>query len=206
MQLLPSLRGRGRVAALPFVFVIGYNKTGTTALHYFFQDNGWPSLHWDHGRLAQTMLTNAIKGRRLLRGYDHRFRVFSDMVFDTMDFRFEANSMFPALDRQYPESYFILNTRPETAWLSSRQAKYFRRFQMTMPELECRVSGLSEPSEAVNKWLLERREFEARVRSYFRGSDFFLDLDITRRDVCQQLEALLGSEFDPSKWRQVRTN
>ena len=114
--------------------------------------------------------------------------------------------MFPALDRQYPESYFILNTRPETAWLSSRQAKYFRRFQMTMPELECRVSGLSEPSEAVNKWLLERREFEARVRSYFRGSDFFLDLDITRRDVCQQLEALLGSEFDPSKWRQVRTN
>lgn len=206
MQLLPSLRGRGRVAALPFVFVIGYNKTGTTALHYFFQDNGWPSLHWDDGRLAQTMLTNAIKGRRLLRGYDHRFRVFSDMVFDTMDFRFEANSMFPALDRQYPESYFILNTRPETAWLSSRQAKYFRRFQMTMPELECRVSGLSEPSEAVNKWLLERREFEARVRSYFRGSDFFLDLDITRRDVCQQLEALLGSEFDPSKWRQVRTN
>lgn len=206
MQLLPSLRGRGRVAALPFVFVIGYNKTGTTALHYFFQDNGWPSLHWDDGRLAQTMLTNAIKGRRLLRGYDHRFRVFSDMVFNTMDFRFEANSMFPALDRQYPESYFILNTRPETAWLSSRQAKYFRRFQMTMPELECRVSGLSEPSEAVNKWLLERREFEARVRSYFRGSDFFLDLDITRRDVCQQLEALLGSEFDPSKWRQVRTN
>lgn len=206
MQLIPRLSVRGRVAALPFVFVIGYNKTGSTALHCFFRDNGWPSIHWDGGRLAQTMLTNAIQGHRLLRGYDHRFRVFSDMVFNTMDFRFEANSMFPALDRQYPESYFVLNTRPEAAWLSSRQAKYFRRFQMTMPELECRVSGLSEPGEAANKWLLERREFEARVGSYFHGSDFFLNLDITRRDVPQQLETFLASKFDSSSWRKVQTN
>lgn len=206
MQLIRKLSGRGRTPTLPFVFVIGYNKTATTALHYFFRDNGWPSVHWDGGRLAKTMLTNAIRGRRLMSGYEHRFRVFSDIVFDTQDFRFEANSLFPALDRQYPDSYFILNTRPEAEWLLSRQGKYFHRFKMTMPELECRVSGLSEPSEAANKWSLERREFESRVRSYFHGSDFFLDLDITSSDVPRQLEVFIGSKFDHSKWRQVRTN
>ena len=193
-------------ARLPFVFIVGMNKTATTSLHQFFKGQNWPSVHYDGGRLARTMLRNALSGRRILKGYDHRFRVFADMVVSTPDLRFEANTLFPALDRDYPGAYFILNTRDEDAWVASRLANYSMSTKMNFVELECRVSGLKSPDEATAKWRTDRREFERRVERYFEGSPRFLKIDIGRDDVPHQLSQFLGVEFDPSKWTQIRTN
>lgn len=191
---------------LPFVFIIGMNKTGTTSLHNFFESHGWPSIHWDGGRLAETMLRNSLRGRRVLKGYDRRFRVFSDMVINNREMRFEANTLFPALDRDYPGSYFILNTRDEDRWIASRSAHYLKRFDMTLVDLECRVSGLRLPELATTKWRNDRREFESRVENYFNGSPRFLSIDIARDDVPGMLGNLLGVAFDSSKWKQITTN
>ena len=43
------------LAHLPYVFLIGFNKTATTTLHFFFKKNGLPSIHWDNNRLATTI-------------------------------------------------------------------------------------------------------------------------------------------------------
>ena len=142
---------RSRNSSQPFVFIVGMNKTATTSLHHFFQDHGWQSVHYDGGRLARTMLRNALRGQRVLRGYDHRFRVFADMVVNTRDLRFEANTLFPALDRDYPGAYFILNTRDEDAWVASRLANYSQGTKMNFVDLECRVSGLKSADEASAK-------------------------------------------------------
>lgn len=194
------------VARLPFVFIVGMNKTATTALHTFFEGQGWPSVHYDQGRLARTMLRNVLRGKRVLKGYDHRFRVFADMVVNTRDLRFEANALFPALDRDYPGAYFILNTRDEDAWVASRLANFSMGTKMNFVDLECRVSGLRTAEEAIAKWRSDRREFESRVERYFEGSPRFLKIDIERDDVPRELGHLLGVEFDPSKWTQIKTN
>ncbi|MFM8856634.1 MAG: sulfotransferase [Actinomycetota bacterium] len=194
------------ISSQPYVFIVGMNKTATTSLHHFFQDHGWQSVHYDGGRLARTMLRNALRGQRVLKGYDHRFRVCADMVVNTRDLRFEANPLFPALDRDYPGAYFILNTRDEDAWVASRLANYSKGTKMNFVDLECRVSGLKSADEASAKWRTDRREFESRVERYFEGSQRFLKLDIDRDDVPQALSHFLAVEFDPNKWTQIKTN
>jgi hypothetical protein len=195
-----------RKSSLPYVFIIGFNKTGTTALHYFFEKNGWPSVHWDRGNLASSMLLNALSGRKVLSGYDKKFRVFSDLTYDSLDFRFEANSLFPLLDRQYPGSFFILNTRDIESWIESRKKKVLRRFKLTYEELEARVSGLEAPSVAADKWRHNRMEFEERVIRYFRGSERFLLVDIDDSDVPRNLSRFLDFPFDLTHWHKIRTN
>ena len=165
---------KNNVSHLPFVFIVGMNKTATTSLHHFFEGHDWPSVHYDRGRLAETMLRNALRGTRVLKGYDHRFRVFADMVVNTSELRFEANTLFPALHRDYPGAYFILNTRDEDAWVASRLANFSMRTKMEFVDLECRVSGLKTAEEAIAKWRSDRREFENRVERYFEGSPRFL--------------------------------
>ena len=44
---------------LPYIFIIGINKTATRSLDYFFKRNGFPGIHWDYGNLALTMLGKA---------------------------------------------------------------------------------------------------------------------------------------------------
>ena len=95
------------MVSLPYVFVIGFNKTGTTAIHRLFEANGFPSIHWDKGNLARRMLENCISGRPVLAGYDQRYKVFSDLLFRTNKFWFEGNSLFRTIDADYLDLFYL---------------------------------------------------------------------------------------------------
>jgi hypothetical protein len=192
---------------LPFVFVIGFNKTGTTSLHEFFRRNGFPAIHWDHGRLARRMMLNCLDDRRILDGYDHRYRVFSDMVAQTRSLRLEANACFRILDRDYPGSFFLHNTRPLEDWIRSRSAKTFGRYGgCTNLELEMQVLNTTEPQEAIDSWVRQREEHAASVRRYFSGRANFLDIDISDPELPAKLAHWLGMQLDPRHWQRIVTN
>ncbi|MEI6337228.1 MAG: hypothetical protein WCQ57_01435 [Verrucomicrobiota bacterium] len=191
---------------LPYVFIIGFNKTATTALHHFFQANGFPSIHWDDNRLAATMLTNCLSDRPILSGYDEKYRVFSDMISQTFRLRFEANSFFRILDTDYPGSYFIFNNRPTEAWLVSRWKKPCQRYNTTNVELEMRILNTNDPKKILEKWKHEKEAFEREVREYFSGNERFLEFDISDPAAPQKISALLAMELDVSHWAQHKTN
>jgi hypothetical protein len=191
---------------LPFVFIIGFNKTATTTLHVFFEKNGFPSVHWDGNRLATTMVENCLHDRRILSGYDRTYRVFSDMIAQTLRIRFEANSLFRILDTDYPGSYFIYNHRPAEEWLASRWKKPFGNYKCTNVELEMRILNTKDPQDVVDAWKKARVNFEQEIRKYFAGSTRFLEFDITDPDVPQKLSRLLGIDLDPAHWGHHTTN
>lgn len=152
------------------------------------------------------MLKNATSGKKLLTGYDRDYRFFSDMVYDSPRFRFEANQLFPALDRDYPESFFILNRRDVEAWLASRKRKYFHRFGMSFVELEMSVSGLNSEEQVLEKWRNDFFTHEARARSFFRGSHRYLELEITQPGLVTSLSQFLSFDFAEQYWRRITTN
>lgn len=192
---------------MPFVFMIGFNKTGTTSLHEFFCRNGFPSIHWDRGRLARRMVMNCLNDRRILDGYDQRYRVFSDMVAQTRSLRLEANAFFRVLDRDYPGSFFLHNTRPVADWIRSRSAKTFGRYGgCTNLELEMHVLNTSDPQRAIDTWTRERDDHARSVRDYFAGRSKFLDIDITDPEVPARLAEWLGMKLDPRHWQRIVTN
>jgi hypothetical protein len=99
-----------------YIFIIGFNKTGTVSLHEFFQENGFSSVQWDDGRLARTMIVNLLEGRAAFHGYDDKFQVFSDFNWTNYSIDVCGNKFYRALDRDYPGSFFIYNHRPLQKW------------------------------------------------------------------------------------------
>jgi|RhiMetdeSRZDD1v2_1073273.scaffolds.fasta_scaffold751354_2 hypothetical protein len=193
-------------AELPFIFVIGFNKTATTSLHTFFSRNGFPSVHWDRGRLARRMVENCLDDRPILDGYDREFRVFSDMQAQSGRIRIEANQYFRVLDRDYPGAYFIFNNRDLSGWINSRSANFVTPHGATNLELEMRRLNTTDPQEAVQLWVRERNAFEAEVRRYFRGNPRFLEIDITDPDLPRRISRHIGRTMDPAHWKHIRTN
>jgi hypothetical protein len=191
---------------LPYIFIIGFNKTATTTLHFFFDKNGIPSVHWDNNRLARTMLSNCLNDRPILKGYDKSFRVFSDMIAQTLRIRFEANSLFRILDTDYPGSYFLYNNRNTEEWLASRWKKPCGKYQCTNVELEMRILNTTDPQDVVDTWHKEKISFESDVRRYFSGNDRFLEFDIKDPEAPALIADLLGMQLDPRHWGHHRTN
>jgi hypothetical protein len=184
----------------PFIFVVGFNKTATTAIHHFFEDNGFPSIHWDQGRLAKAMVLNCLENRKILSGYDKKYRVYSDMIVRTRRILIEANALFPAMNRDYPGSYFIYNTRNIDEWLESRAAHTNEVNGESMLQFEFRRLRTRERSIVFDHWKSRRLEFEAELRAYFEGSNRLLEIDIANPDFSKEISNFLGIELDGRHW------
>jgi hypothetical protein len=191
---------------LPFIFIIGFNKSATTSLHVFFQNNGFPSVHWDKGLLAKTMLLNCCNDRPILTGYDKEFRVFSDMTFRTGRFKFEANSLFRMMDADYPNSFFIYNSRNLQDWLRSRALHRGTIDGESLIQFEMRLLKTVNPQKVLDKWRKERKQFEKEMRDYFSGYSRFLEIDISDGDLPIKLSRFLGMPLDQSQWRTHNRN
>jgi hypothetical protein len=180
------------------IFIIGFNKTGTKTLHSFFKANKIKSIHWHGGKIARRMVDNAMAGKRLLRGYDRKYRVFSDMIWLTQRVCVEGNAFFRIMDRDYPGSAFIYNTRDEDAWLKSRQqharGTFLADFMKSM--------NTESEEEAIAAWRETRRRFEAHMFAYFKGRNDLLVYDITKNGP-QDIIEFLGLPLDPAKYSWV---
>lgn len=103
------------------IFLVGFNKCGTSSIHHYFVANGIRSVHWDKGELARRIFRNMTNGNSLLAGYEN-FDAFTDMEFLDRGGAcyLEAYKLFPYLAAEYPDAAFILNTRDREDWIRSR--------------------------------------------------------------------------------------
>lgn len=150
------------------IFCIGFNKSGTSSLHDFFQSCGLSSTH------------------------DTDWPYYSHLKYGWLYFRKTCYtdgefSEFVNLDRWFPGSLFILNTRDERKWLISR-IKHVLRYNETVDK----CSIMSDPrygkmarefffneEAAIQKWILEKRIYSEQARCYFKGRAEFLEIDVT---------------------------
>ena len=103
----------------PRVFVIGFNKCGTSSLHRFFQRSGLRSIHYDHGRLPLKMLDNIKSGQPVMSGYED-YDALTDMNYLCEHVQFDAIEHFRVIMEQEPDAKFILNVRDQDHWVASR--------------------------------------------------------------------------------------
>jgi len=180
------------------IFIIGFNKTATRALNHLFEANGIPSIHWDEGKLAVKMVQNACSGRKILDGYDHRYKVFSDMAHLTDRICIEGNSFYRILDRDYPQSVFIYNTRKEDDWVRSRlnhdSGAFLRNFQQILKP--------ASVEKVVAHWKETRQRHELGLFRYFAGRSDLLVFDIDQM-LPDAICAFLGIELDTTKYKWV---
>jgi hypothetical protein len=195
----------------PRIFQIGMNRCGTMSLHYFLEANGFCSGHHDDTRsrytLAQLIERARVEGKPLLHYLPH-YDALTDMDFLFSPTPLRAYRHFSELDRQYPGSRFILNTRDEEDWIRSRKGYrggfFITGWRMSFDFLYNQIHGLEETTteEAREaRWFAMREQQFSSVLSGFSsvlsgvasgGAD---GSDSTRRTV-EEIVAL---------WRAERT-
>lgn len=112
------------------IFQIGFNKCGTVSLNnlFTFCTPMLRNIHWDHGKLAKKIYENKKAGKNLLDGEYENYHFYSDMESCFINSKtkkpmwyFSYLEDFKTLDKQYPGSKFILNTRNLNNWIISRK-------------------------------------------------------------------------------------
>lgn len=184
------------------VFVIGFNKTGTTSLERFFRDHGFS-------------LGNQAKGELLLDDYAKRnwkpiiqFCKTADVF---QDIPFSLPYTYVVLDREYPTSKFILSVRSSAEeWYQSLIRFHGRLFangnKPTAYELknaQYRYPGFVYKAMRIGYGAFDENIYnEMRLKSayerhiinvqeYFRYRDNFLCLNIGDKGAVKQLSDFL---------------
>lgn len=162
----------------PKIFCIGLSKTGTTSLHTAFKILGYKSFHRPHYAIKQ--INKAKENGKRLVYYLEEYDVFSDRPF----WRY-----YRELDRDYPGSKFILNTRGEKEWVES-QLKHNQRWNIQHPFLSQRLVEKKGKKKLRNEY----RQFYKQVRQYFGKRKDFIEFDVVGGDEWEKLCRFVGRE------------
>jgi hypothetical protein len=180
------------------IWIIGFNKTATTSIHHLIQASGYRSwhqsiTHW--GSIAKIIERNALAGLPIL-GEADTGDAYSDLCF-LRDGKFvEANKWFKEIYEEYPDAYYVLNTRPMGNWIKSRvnHGDFLQRY---IAWTDC-----STREEALEQWRANYRSHHAEVESFFKGKKNFLKFDIEEDDIKTLIDFLAPEyKLNPSYWR-----
>jgi len=189
----------------PRIFLIGFNKCGTTSFHSFFQANNISSVHWRGNTLATQIYDNLRVNKEHLLGDLDKWQAYTDMIcipgapWDSPNSEsypvIEACSYFRELDQCYPGSLFILNTRSPDSWLVSRLKHDNGRFADAYTN-SLRKQGLLGDEEISSYWLRQWHDHHHAVQEYFsrNRTSQFLYFDI-ERNTSQDLVEFIGQYY-----------
>ena len=181
----------------PKIFVIGFNRTGTTTIHSFFKKNGLPAVHWNGNWMVSQFEQNIALKRPLLQDsyvYEHgektkikyeEITVFSDMTRDWT--ATDAKDFYKKLDTDYPGSKFILNVRDAKSWIRSRRSLHrgaITREHLKYYKLQDDEQGIEQLKKI---WTCIHEQYHREVLQYFkdRPGDLLV-YDITK-DVPEKI-------------------
>ena len=164
------------------VFFIGFNKTATVSFHNLFKFSGYDSCHNNlHGRnIALLMQDNLIANNSLLRSLEDK-DCYSDMTYCDHNIYLEANQYFKTLDKQYPNSYFVLQTRNVDDWIESRMnhaISYNPFSERAMSSLK-----LKNEDDLISCWKDIRETHYKEVRAYFKDNKRYTEFDIDNDNI-----------------------
>ena len=160
------------------IFVIGFNKCGTTSFHEYFQANGISSVHWRGNTLALALHENLAAGRPPLQGKED-WTAYMDMICIPGSPWGRSNSdhapliegcrYFRELHRAYPDALFILNTRHPADWVQSRlrhdEGRFATAYLQALSE-----EGVRSREGLERRWLEDWDRHHAEAAAYFESA------------------------------------
>ncbi|MBW4985709.1 hypothetical protein KZZ07_24510 [Mameliella sp. CS4] len=140
------------------VFQIGFNKCGTSTIHFRLDALGFSAAHLktaDRRYLATVMQDNLEAGRYILAGLED-YDAFSDIEDVREDAFVEGYKFFPQILEQVQDARFILNLRDRERWIASR----LDHNDGTYAEALRRLAGLPDLQALADRW---RADWDAHV-------------------------------------------
>lgn len=170
------------------IFFIGMNRCATKSFHFLFKGSGYRSFHYscsgNHKSiiLAEQMLHNINNFYPILRGIDES-NVYSDMFWHREDMWIDGVKFYEELYNDYPDAYFILQTRDMKDWLVSKnnhkKGDYIKR---------CGKYWHKRDEEMLKWFEQDRNEHHEEVLSFFKNKNRFLQYNIDSDEITKLIE------------------
>jgi len=184
----------------PKVFFIGFNKTATVAFHQFFLKNNYSSWHnyrrkGKKHNIGKRMDYNLINHKPILTGIDDAI-AYSDLGGANKNSIVEGCFFYKELYKEYPSSYYILQTRTKENWINSR-IKW-----NNLPQRTADILNIST-DQVIKKWREDWDIHHKNVRKFFEDKDIFLEYNI-ETDNIMKLINFLSKDFNlnPIFWKK----
>jgi hypothetical protein len=170
------------------VFFIGFNKCGTRSFSQLFWEAGLNAYHGsDEDPLYRQIPRNIDLARKCLYGFEN-YDAYSDSE--------KLSYSFRRLDKDYPDSRFVLNTRDINRWIVSRLNHGEGRYIDFVNQFEGKNLTWHEWVEV---WRARFISHEKQVIEYFRGrDDTFLIFNI-ETDPLRKFNCFIGTELVPGR-------
>ena len=183
------------------IFQIGFKRCGTTFIQAFCQDMKYNSVHWDGGKLASVIRDNFENNRPLLQGYDV-FDAFTAM--ENVEHNIYAHvQYYKELDRQYPNSKFILNTGNVKTWID-------KRLQMKDYVETCMKNlGVDNEETLIGIWFNQWMQHHDDVLHYFGEARIGKDLlvyNVDEQDPQTLFRFLSNKELIYKRFDEIYSN
>ena len=165
---------------MPKVFVIGFNKCGTSSMCQALKMLGYHADHFS----TQNAVKRAIQEKKPPLHYVKTpFNAYTDNCW--ISYNFEL------LDKHYPGSKFILLTRNMEDWLKSRK-KHVLRNRKAAAKGEYKGGWLKIEEK---KWIRNWNRYHPRVKKYFknRPKDLLI-IDVCKGEGFDKLCSFLGKK------------
>ncbi|OAN61285.1 hypothetical protein A8B79_07430 [Balneola sp. EhC07] len=211
-----------------YIFQIGFNRCGTSSIAYFFEKNGYSAAHWEKGTIAVGMELARLKNKPLLT-YCKEYDIYTDLekvnmwrlpklkwkypIFRKFLRETEVNveeappvyayKHFKQLDKHYPESKFIFNTREKEDWIKSRLKLNKDNNLITYRSCRCGDNYHSSEQELIQCWGTEWDEHHQNVLDYFEDKeDKLLYFDIQKDGVDKLTNFFSDLDLDTKHWKK----
>ena len=196
------------------IFCIGLNKTGTTSLVDAWRDLGYDRIYSgiDKPTLREIMPKKVkINGNSIIRsGFNSDFDTLRLVLsgYDCFKDRpFNTNHLYSWLDENYNDSKFILTVRDEDEWWDSvnRWLSNLSRFHDTEDKRSNKIQLYKDHFNTTeftkDSFINYYRDYNNKVREYFKGRSNFLEINICNGDgwktLCPFLEKVIPNKQFP---------
>jgi len=179
------------------VFFIGFNKTATTAFHKLFLESGYKSWHNKRKKikLVETLYYNLQNNLPVLFGIDDGVS-YLDLGGVYNNQLIEGCAFYKEFYKEYPNSYFVLQTRSKEKWINSRYK------WNNLPQRHAEILGISV-DEVIHRWKEEWDVHHNAVRNFFKNRPNFIEYNI-EKDNIEKLIHFLHKDFVLNKecWKK----
>ena len=169
------------------IFFLGLNKNATTTFSKFFQKNDYmceDSTKWWCYHTKEEFRDLEV----FTDGYEKKYRNNDDKKIFTC----WPNLHF--LNQIFPNSYYILQTRPMKDWLLSRQLKYTKRIEGERSWIPNEKITLEKIHEDYVLRLYWHQKIKWHMNE-FKQKFIILDISIDNSKIVEKLEGFLNVEF-----------
>jgi hypothetical protein len=181
-----------------YIFQIGFNRCATQSLTEAFYLQGIRSIHYGWKQhhddyvnyLAIVMQRNLANHNKILHGNLSKYQAFLDMEYAYDNQILSFYTFFKEIYQQYPQSIFIMNTRPIYDWILSRiKIGKTPRAQRYFKEIN---------EEKLKEWVHHYFDHSLAVRDFFvknpKNKSHFFVFSLTESsipDLLQQIQQIV---------------